>query len=45
MSTPTYADEKQHLDYVAELDSDGDGAINTLTALIAEGENPFNPIY
>jgi hypothetical protein len=38
MSTPTYPDEKQEPSYVDALDSDGPSSVNTITALIAEGE-------
>ena len=46
MSTLNYADEK-HVEekavpaYVTEPEGDGSSSINTLTALIAEGENFF----
>jgi hypothetical protein len=38
MSKPAYADEKQEPGNVDVLDSDGSSSIETLTALIAEGE-------
>jgi hypothetical protein len=44
MSKPTYPDEKQEPGHVDGLDSDGSSSIDTLTALIAEGENLTNPI-
>jgi hypothetical protein len=43
MSTPTYLNEKQEPGHVGALDSDGSTPFHTLTALIAEGENPFDP--
>lgn len=46
MSTPSYAyekpaDAKEAPVYATEFDSDGSSSINTLTALIAEGEREF----
>jgi hypothetical protein len=48
MSTPNYpdekqADEKQEPSYVDG--PDGSGSDTTFTALIAEGERPFNPTW
>jgi hypothetical protein len=43
MSTPIYPDEKQEPVYADVLDSDDPNSSNPFTALIAEGENLFNP--
>jgi hypothetical protein len=44
MSTPTYADDKKAPAYADGLDSDNN-SLDTLTALIVEGENQFNPAH
>lgn len=42
MSKPAYPDEKQ--EPVDGLDSDGTSTVNTITALVAEGENQLSLI-
>ena len=39
MSIPTYPDEKKEHGYINELDSKGNGSIETIAALVAEGES------
>jgi hypothetical protein len=43
MSKTTYPDEKLEPGYVDGLDPEASNSIDTLTALIAEGEKSINP--